>query len=91
MLMIVAGIAALALAGCASFTQVASGYEASAAQGLRAAEDNNIQVWEFNVCATPFSAAVRHPEIIAAMRALCLPNAAAGSPATLLDVVPGAK
>lgn len=83
-LVALAAIAAL-LCGCAGFQQAVSGYQAAAAKGLRAVEDNNIEVWTFNVCSTPFSAAMRHPEIIAAMRALCLPNGAAGSPAALLD------
>ncbi len=80
-------LVAILLAGCAGVQQAVSGYNAAAARGLRAAEDTNIEMWTFNVCATPFSAAVRHPEVIAAMRALCLPNGAAGSPASLLDAV----
>lgn len=61
------------LAGCASVQQAINGYEAAAGVSLRAAEDNNITVWTFNACATPYSAALRNPHVIPALRALCGP------------------
>ena len=35
---------------------------------------DNIEFWKVNACGTPLSAAIRHPEIIPALRALCLPG-----------------
>lgn len=61
------------LTGCASVQQAINGYEAAAAVSLRAAEDNAISVWTFTGCATPYSAALRNPRIIPALRALCGP------------------
>jgi len=69
------------LAGCASVQQAINGYEAAAGVSLRAAEDNAIQVWTFTGCATPYSAALRNPQIIPALRALCGQSALFGAPA----------
>lgn len=85
LLMILAGMAALAVAGCASTQQVIGGYEAAAVKSIKMAEDNNIQFWTTNVCGTPYSAVLRHPEIIPAMKALCLPGGTASDPSTLFD------
>jgi len=60
-----------ALAGCASVQQAVNGYAAAAAVSVRAAEDENIRVWTADACATPYSAALRNPQIIPAMRDLC--------------------
>lgn len=68
------------LAGCASVQQAINGYEAVAALSLRAAEDNAIAVWTFAGCATPYSAALRNPQIIPALRALCGPSPLFGAP-----------
>lgn len=89
MLLLAVG-AALLMSGCAGFQQAVTGYETAAAKGLQAAEDNNVRVWAFSACATPFSAAIRNPQIVPALKALCLPAGAASSPVTLLDgiVVP---
>lgn len=78
------------LAGCADFQQALTGYESAAYAGAKASNDNIIQVWKVAACATPFSAAVRNPEIIPALKALCLPAGAGASPITLLDAVPAA-
>lgn len=83
-------ISLLALAGCAGMQQALTGYESAAYAGAKASNDNIIQVWKVAACATPFSAAVRNPEIIPALKALCLPAGAAASPITLLDAVPAA-
>jgi hypothetical protein len=79
---------AIALSGCASFQQALTGYESAAYVSAKASNDNIIQVWKVAACATPFSAAVRNPEIIPALKALCVPAGAAASPITLLDAVP---
>lgn len=64
-------IAAVALAGCASVQQAINGYAAGAAVSVRAAEDENIRVWTADACGTPYSAALRNPQIIPALRDLC--------------------
>jgi hypothetical protein len=82
---------ALYLSGCANVQQAINAGEASAIVSIRAAEDNNIRLWATNACGTPFSAAIRNPQIVPALRALCLPAGADSSPVTLLDGVPPAK
>lgn len=82
---------AASLAGCAGFQQALTGYESAAYAGAKASNDNIIAVWSVAACATPLSAAVRNPQIIPALKALCLPAGAAASPTTLLDAVPPPK
>ncbi len=81
-------LALFALSGCAGFQQAMTGYESSAAKGINAAQDNTIAVWAFAACNTSYAAAIRNPGIIPALKALCLPQGADSSPATLLDAVP---
>lgn len=78
----------LALGGCASWQQAINAGEASALVSARAANDNVINLWTTAACATPFSAAVRNPHIIPALRALCVPGGYESNPAALLDAVP---
>lgn len=85
MKIIALAVAALAMSGCASVQQAVHGYGAAAIVAIRNAEDDNIAFWTANACGTPLSAAIRHPEIIPALRALCLPGGMASSPAGLLD------
>lgn len=87
MKIIALAVAALAISGCASVQQAVHGYGAAAIVAIRAAEDDNIALWTANACGTPISAAIRNPQIIPALRALCLPGGAAASPAGLLDAV----
>ena len=75
----------ISLSGCASVQQAVHGYGAAAIVAIKAAEDDNIAFWKANACGTPLSAAIRHPEIIPALRALCLPGGAAANPVGLLD------
>lgn len=75
----------ISLSGCASVQQAVHGYGAAAIVAIKAAEDDNIAFWKANACSTPLSAAIRHPEIIPALRALCLPGGAAANPVGLLD------
>ncbi len=77
-------VAAIALSGCASVQQAVHGYGAAAIFAIKAAEDDNIAIWKVNACGTPLSAAIRHPEIIPALRALCLQGGMAASPDGLL-------
>lgn len=76
------------LTGCASIQQAINGYEAVAAVSLRAAEDNNISVWTFNACATPYSAALRNPQIIPALRVLCGQSTLFGPPPATAYIPP---
>ena len=85
MKIIALAVSALAMSGCASVQQAVHGYGAAAIVAIKAAEDDNIAFWTANACGTPLSAAIRHPEIIPALRALCLPGGMASSPAGLLD------
>jgi len=80
-----ASMAAL-LPGCAGFQQAVTGYEAAAIKGVTALQDNALTSWVVLGCATPISAAIRHPEIIPALKALCLPGGSASNPSALLDV-----
>lgn len=82
-------LAIVALAGCTTVAQQAlSGYEASAIQGIKAADDRHIGLWTVAACATPYSAAIRNPQVIPALKALCLPNGVEASPATMFDGAP---
>ena len=83
---LIALIIAASLTGCASYQQAVDGGMTAAAVSLRAAEDTNIHLWTFNACATPLSAAIRNPQIIPALRALCLPGGGQSSPILLLEV-----
>lgn len=81
----------LALSGCAAQQQAISAFGASAVVAAKATNDNVIDAWTVAACATPLSAVARHPEIVPALKALCLPNGASGSPATLLDSISAVK
>jgi hypothetical protein len=75
----------LSCTGCASQLQAVKGVEAATAVALRAAEDNNLDVLRFNLCATPYSAIVRHPDFVPGIIALCLPSGSLSNPALLLQ------
>ena len=79
------------LGGCASQQNAINSLESSAIVTIRAAEDNNIRMWSANACGTPYSAAIRNPAIVPALKALCLPGGNATDPASLLDVILPAK
>lgn len=78
----------LALAGCTTVAQQAlTGYEAAAVDAVKATNDRHIGLWTVAACATPYSAAIRNPQIIPALKALCLPNGAEAAPASMFDSV----
>lgn len=85
---LIIALAAVALSGCATQMQLVKGYESAAAISLRAAEDNQLGVLTFGLCATPYSAIVRHPEIVPGVMALCLPGGNLSNPANLLSAIP---
>jgi uncharacterized protein YceK len=74
------------LSGCASFQQALNGYESAALVSTRAANDNVIAVWSTTACATPVSAALRNPQIIPALKVLCM-SGGDTTPASLLDAM----
>jgi hypothetical protein len=76
------------LPACASLQQGINAGEVSALVSIRAAEDNNISLWRLNACGTPFSAAIRNPDIVQGLMALCLPAGNASNPANLLNAIP---
>lgn len=63
-----------ALAGCAGMQQAIQTYGGVAVTNARAANDTLIEGYKVGVCALPFSAVMRHPEMIPAIEALCLPR-----------------
>lgn len=74
----------ISISGCAGVQQAIHGYGSAAISSIRAAEDDHIALWTVTACGTPLSAAIRNPQIIPALRALCLPGGMAASPAGLL-------
>lgn len=75
-------LALVALSGCST---VMTGYEATAIKSIKSADDNQIMLWTVAACATPYSAAIRNPQVVPALKALCLPNGADAAPATMFD------
>lgn len=67
-------LAALALSGCASFQQGVSAFGVAAVDSAKTANDQAIFVWSTAACATPISAALRNPQVIPALRVLCMPT-----------------
>jgi hypothetical protein len=74
----------LALTGCASLNSAVNAYGTVMVDNARAANDTAIQAWSVTGCALPYSAILRNPQIIPAIRALCLPQSGA-IPAELLS------
>lgn len=78
-------LAAIALTGCAGLQQAINAGEASAHVAAKAASDNYVRVWAASACATPLSAVIRNPDVIPALKALCIHGGDAASPSLLLD------
>lgn len=74
-LYIIAIVCALAFAasmtGCASVQQAVQAYGTVAVTGAHAAADTVVQAQKIAICDLPYSAIVRNPDIIPAVRALC--------------------
>lgn len=81
--------APMLLMACASFQQAVSGYNASAVVTVQTTDDNAIKIWTEAACATPVGAVIRHPEIVAGVKAICLPGGSTNA-GTLLDAIPQA-
>ena len=80
--------ATIAMTGCASQLQAVKGFNAAAVVSLRATEDVHLDALKFDLCATPYSALVRHPELVPGVGAICLPNGDRTNPANLLTAIP---
>ena len=76
------------ISGCSTIQQALHGYGSAAVTSIKAAEDDNIALWTINACGTPLSAAIRNPQVIPALRVLCIPGGAGSSPSLLLESVP---
>ena len=81
----IAILIAVSTAGCASVNQAYSAAGASALVDAQGAEDNALKTLTVGLCATPISAAIRHPEVVPGITALCLPGGNQSSPATMLE------
>lgn len=71
-MLIVLGAVAVLLSGCASWSQAVQAYGNVAVTGARAANDTVIEAQKVTFCGLPLSAIARHPEIIPAVRVLCV-------------------
>lgn len=65
-------VALATLAGCSSMQQAVQAYGSVAVGNAKAANDTLIDGYKVGLCGLPLSAIVRHPEIIGAVRSLCL-------------------
>ena len=74
--------------GCASQLQAIKAFNTAAAVSLQTAEDINLERLKFELCATPYSAIVRHPALVPGVAAICLPNGNFTNPANLLYAIP---
>jgi uncharacterized protein YceK len=63
---------AASLAGCASVQQAVQAYGSVAVTSAKAANDTAIEAYKVALCATPVSAVRRHPELVPAIKSLCL-------------------
>lgn len=81
-----ATVLALGVTACASVQQAVDVYGGIAVTNARAANDTLIQGYKVGLCALPLSAIARHPEIVPAVRSLCL-NPADPVSAELLDAI----
>ena len=79
-------VVVFAVSGCGSLINAVNAYGAVAIDNGRAANDAVIGGWTVAACATPISAALRNPQVIPALRALCMP-APTVAPLDLLDAM----
>lgn len=60
------------MTGCAGLNQAVQAYGSIAVTNAKAANDTLIDGYKIGVCALPLSAILRNPEIIPAVRSLCV-------------------
>jgi hypothetical protein len=82
-LLLLIAVLSVFLTGCAGFTQALRGYESAAYEGMKAANDNTLEIVTVALCATPVSTALRNPSKIAAIKAACMNGSQ--DPASLFD------
>ena len=94
-LLLVVSIAALiGLAGCTTTTaSIYSGLYTQAKAGIQTFDDNTLATMKDLVCAQPYSAIQRHPELQPGIAALCGPmtNTASLDPAQVMQMLSIAK
>lgn len=78
---------AFSLSGCAGISQAVDAYGTVAVSDAKAANDTIIAAQKVALCATPVSALVRHPELVPAVRALCMPRGDGGTVDQVLDSI----
>lgn len=71
--LIVSSTCAALLTGCGSLQQAVQAYGGVAVTNARAANDTLVEGYKVGLCALPLSAIARHPEIVPAVRTLCIP------------------
>ena len=76
----------VSVSGCAGVSQAVQAYGTVAVTNARAVDDTVIEGQKVALCALPLSALARHPEIVPAVRSLCLAPSDA-STASLLDAI----
>lgn len=69
-ILLVAALAALS--GCAGVQQAVQAYGGVAVSNAKAANDTLVEAYKIGICALPLSTIARHPEIVPAVRVLCL-------------------
>jgi uncharacterized protein YceK len=91
-LFVVAALFAVAAlsTGCASVSQAVQAYGNVAVTSAKAANDTAIEAQKVALCAMPVSALVRHPEMLSAVRSLCV-DAHDANTGALLDAVAAAS
>lgn len=77
----------IAVSGCASVQQAVDAYGAAAITGAQATNDTLIKANIVALCATPVSALVRNPQLVPAVRALCLPAKDSGNVGAVVDAI----
>lgn len=82
---------AACLSGCGSLAPAVDAYGAAVITGAKAANDSIIAANKVAICATPVSALVRHPEMVPAVRSLCVPGTDTGNVGQVLDQVAASK
>lgn len=78
---------AVSVSGCAGVSQAVNAYGAIAVTGARATNDTLIEANKVALCATPISALARHPELVPAVRSLCLPTKDSGNVGQVVDLI----
>lgn len=72
------------LAGCGTLQQAVNAYGGAVIGSAQQANDSYALAWAAAACGTTVGAAMRNPQIIPALKVLCMPGANA-APDTLLD------